>query len=121
APVGRTAGGVKPGVLGRPGVSGDRVTEICPTPDDRQFTHAELAHLLGDDLVREFAPTGRLRCHDAEDPDGLVHLGTAPAGHDVEVSRLVTDADLTIYVNAATTRGFSGGWKSVCVGLSSYR
>jgi nickel-dependent lactate racemase len=27
----------------------------------------------------------------------------------------------TVYLNASTTRGFSGGWKSVCVGLSSYR
>jgi len=107
--------------LSRAGVSRDGVTLVCANALHRQFTHAELAHLLGDDLVREFAPKGRLRCHDAEDPDGLVHLGTTPAGHDVEVSRLVTDADLTVYVNAATTRGFSGGWKSVCVGLSSYR
>ena len=26
-----------------------------------------------------------------------------------------------MYLNASTTRGFSGGWKSICVGLSSYR
>src|SRR5207247_6069471 len=39
----------------------------------------------------------------------------------VEISRFVTEADLTVYVNASTTRGFSGGWKSICVGLSTYR
>src|SRR5207248_4799473 len=54
-------------------------------------------------------------------PDGIEHLGDTGAGHPVDVSRHVAGSDLTIYVNASTTRGFSGGWKSVCVGLSSYR
>ncbi|HWC32934.1 MAG TPA: lactate racemase domain-containing protein, partial [Actinomycetota bacterium] len=61
------------------------------------------------------------QCHDAEDPDGNVELGTTPSGHVVDVSRLVTESDLTVYLNCSTTRGFSGGWKSVCVGLSTYR
>jgi Lactate racemase N-terminal domain len=39
----------------------------------------------------------------------------------VEINRLVAESDLTIYVNAEHNRGFSGGWKSVCVGLSTYR
>jgi hypothetical protein len=39
----------------------------------------------------------------------------------VEINRRVTDSDLTVYVNTAVWRGFSGGWKSICVGLGSYR
>src|SRR5205807_2513920 len=39
----------------------------------------------------------------------------------VEVHRAVVESDLTVYVNARYFRGFSGGWKSVCVGLSTYR
>jgi hypothetical protein len=39
----------------------------------------------------------------------------------VELNRLVAESDLVIYLNCSTTRGFSGGWKSICVGLSSYR
>ena len=31
------------------------------------------------------------------------------------------DDDLTIYLNCSTFRGFQGGWKSICVGLSTYR
>src|SRR5205823_5113937 len=62
-----------------------------------------------------------LLCHDAEDPEGLEHLGDTAEGHPADVSRHVTESDLSVYVNASTTRGFSGGWKSVCVGLSSYR
>jgi hypothetical protein len=60
-------------------------------------------------------------CHDAEDPGGIVDLGTTVEGHPVEVNRLVTESDLTVYLNCSTTRGFSGGWKSVCVGLGTYR
>ncbi len=95
------------------------VTLVCANALHRKFTHDELATLLGADLVKEFGD--RLVCHDAEDPDMLVHLGTTPNGYDVELSRHVTDADLCIYLNCSTVRGFSGGWKSICVGLSTFR
>ena len=36
-------------------------------------------------------------------------------------SRHVTDADLTVYVNTNYIRGFTGGWKSVCIGLSTWK
>jgi hypothetical protein len=107
--------------LERGGVAREKVRLICANALHRQFTNDELAGILGPDLVREFASDDRLSCHDAEDPDALVHLGLTEDGHDVELSRAVIDSDLTVYVNAATTRGFGGGWKSVCVGLSSYR
>lgn len=107
--------------LERGGVGRDRVTLLCANALHRQFTVDELGRLIGADLVREFAAGGRLRCHDAEDPGALDHLGDTDLGEPVDVSRAVTAADLTVYVNASTTRGFSGGWKSVCVGLSSYR
>src|SRR5215472_5653632 len=81
---------------------------------------SELARLLAVDLVAEFGD--RLRCHDAEDPELLVDLGvTAEHGYPVEVHRLVAESDLTVYVNTNYIRGFTGGWKSVCVGLSTWR
>jgi lactate racemase-like protein len=101
------------------GVRREDVTLLCANALHRKFRHEELAKLIGDDLVGEFGD--RLRCHDAEDPDNLVHLGTTESGYDVELNRAVVDSDLTIYLNASTTRGFSGGWKSVCVGLSTWR
>ncbi len=107
--------------LHRAGVPEDRITLLCANALHRKFTNDELASILGTRVVEAFAPTGRLLCHDAEDPDGLVRLGELPDGPEVEVNRLVVDSDLTVYLNASTTRGFSGGWKSVCVGLSSYR
>ncbi len=103
------------------GVPEDGITLLCANALHRQFMTDELAGILGEDTARSFASAGRLRCHDAENPDELELLGHTDEGFEVEVSRLVTESDLTVYVNASTTRGFSGGWKSICVGLSSYR
>ncbi|MFQ5897266.1 MAG: lactate racemase domain-containing protein [Candidatus Methylomirabilia bacterium] len=101
------------------GVSRGQVTLICANALHRKLRPSELAVLLGDDLVREFGP--RLICHDAEDRENLVDLGkSSPNGYNVEVHRLVAESDLTIYVNARYNRGFLGGWKSICVGLSTY-
>ncbi|HET7876298.1 MAG TPA: lactate racemase domain-containing protein [Methylomirabilota bacterium] len=102
------------------GVSRRRVTLVCANALHRKLRPVELARIIGPELVDEFGP--RLLCHDAEDPTALVDLGPTPEhGHPVEVSRLVADSDLTVYVNARYHRGFNGGWKSVCVGLSTYR
>ena len=101
------------------GVAEPNITLVCANSLHRQFTHDELARLIGDDFVRRHA--SRLRCHDAEDPDGIASLGVTGSGLHVELNRAVVDSDLTIYLNCSTTRGFSGGWKSVCVGLSTYR
>ena len=105
--------------LERAGVAEDDMTFVCANALHRQFTHDELDALIGGGFVARHA--SRLRCHDAEDPEGLEHLGTTPSGYDVDISRAVTESDLTIYLNCSTMRAFSGGWKSVCVGLSSYR
>jgi len=101
------------------GVRREDVTLVCANALHRRFTHDELATLIGADLVREFGD--RLTCHDAEDPTMIEHLGVTANGYDVELSRHVTDTDLCVYVNCSTVRGFSGGWKSICVGLSTYR
>jgi lactate racemase len=106
--------------LAQAGVSPSQVRLVCANALHRMCRAAELLRLLDDDLVRDFGP--RLSCHDAEDPDQIADLGaTAEHGYPVEVSRLVTDADLTVYVNTNYIRGFTGGWKSVCVGLSTWK
>ena len=101
------------------GVSRRRVTLICANALYRKLRPAELARIIGADLVAEFGE--RLLCHDAENSDVLVNLGPTPEhGYPVITHRLVAESDLTIYVNAGYMRGFNGGWKSVCVGLSTY-
>jgi len=102
------------------GVSGSQVRLVCANALHRMCRPAELERLLDPALVSEFGP--RLSCHDAEDPEQIADLGTtAEHGYPVEVSRLVTDVDLTVYVNTNYIRGFTGGWKSVCIGLSTWR
>ncbi len=121
APLWTTAIPVVLQALSEAGVPEEGITLLCANALHRMFSPEELGRLLGDGVAERFAADGRLICHDAEDPQGLADLGATPQGHPVEVSRHVTNADLTVYVNASTTRGFSGGWKSICVGLSSYR
>lgn len=107
------------GELVRGGVDPKHVNLLCANALHRKFSHEELARTIGDDLVREFSD--QLSCHDAEDPEGIEALGVTENGYHVDVNRLVADSDLVVYLNCSTTRGFSGGWKSICVGLSSYR
>jgi hypothetical protein len=105
--------------LEKGGVKKSNVTLLCANALHRKFTRRELANILGKGLVKEFGY--RLICHDAEDFENLSYLGLSKSGYDVEINKLVTDSDLTIYVNTVVWRGFNGGWKSICVGLASYR
>ena len=100
------------------GVPESNVTLLCANALHRKFTHEELASIIGDGLVKRFG--SRLFCHDAEDGENIVNVGTTASGYDVDIHRLVAESDLTIYVNAACHLGFGGGWKSVAVGLSTW-
>jgi hypothetical protein len=101
------------------GVKKSHITLLCANGLHRKFTRRELAKIIGKELVNEFGY--RVLCHDAEDPENMVYLGTTDSGYEVEINKLVTDSDLTVYINTVVWRGFNGGWKSICVGLASYR
>jgi hypothetical protein len=105
--------------LDRAGVKKSDTFLLCANALHRKFTRGELTKVIGKGLVEEFGY--RLLCHDAEDSENLTYLGRSASGYDVEINRLVTDSDLTIYINTVVWRGFNGGWKSICVGLSTYR
>ena len=107
------------GELEKGGVKRSNITLVSAGGIHRKFTRLELASIIGEDLVKEFGY--RLICHDAEDPSNLSYLGTTQNGYEVEINKLVTDSDLTVYINTVVWRGFNGGWKSICVGLASYR
>jgi hypothetical protein len=102
------------------GVPEENVSLVCANALHRKWTPDELGRIIGDDLVRRFGD--RLTSHDAEDPENIVHVGTTQKhGYPVDIHRAVVDSDLTIYINAQCQRGFGGGWKSVAVGLSTWR
>ncbi len=98
----------------------DDVVLIAALALHRRMTEAELRHALGDRVHDAFAPHGRLLQHDAEDPDGLVHLGVTDLGEDIEINRRAAESDLLVYVNINLV-SMDGGHKSVATGLSSYR
>ncbi|MEM2988209.1 MAG: lactate racemase domain-containing protein [Candidatus Bathyarchaeia archaeon] len=104
--------------LKKVGVGKNQITLLCANALHRKFRLSELENILGTPIVEEFKD--RILCHDAEDPEGVAYLGKTSSGYDVEINRQVVEADLTIYVNTLST-GFNGGWKSICVGLSTWR
>ena len=105
--------------LNKLGVGPHDILLVCACALHRKSTSSELATIVGDDLAYRLGPN-RLYNHDAEDKANLVFLGETRRGQEVEVNRAVTDSDQLIYVSNPMWH-FGGGWKSVVVGLSSYR
>jgi len=101
------------------GVHERDVTLICANALHRKFTRDELATIIGPELVARFGD--RLFCHDAEDADNVVDFGQTARGYDVQLSRHAVESDLCVYINAGLHLGFSGGWKSIAVGLSTWK
>jgi lactate racemase len=98
----------------------DDVVLIAALALHRRMTDDELRQALGRRVFDAFAPHGLLTQHDAEDPDGLVHLGVTDAGEDVEINRRAAESDLLVYVNINLV-AMDGGHKSVATGLASYK
>ncbi len=85
----------------------------------RRMTGAEIKRVVGERVYRSFWPAD-LTNHDAEDPQGLTHVGVTDRGEDVEINRRAAQSDLLVYVNINLV-AMDGGHKSVPVGLGSYR
>ena len=105
--------------LRKAGVGLGNIVLLCAQGLHRKLSRTEMETFLGRRLVLQFG-YNQLYCHDAEDPDQLVHLGYTQRGFDVEVNRAVMDSDLFIYLNTMWAP-FNGGWKSTAVGLSTFR
>jgi hypothetical protein len=101
------------------GIGRDQIRLICANGLHRKWTLKELSLVLGRKVIKEMGPE-RISCHDATEDDELVHLGSTPSGHEVEINRAAIDSDVTIYVNVNFT-SMNGGWKSILVGLGSWR
>ena len=86
----------------------------------RRMTPGELRHVVGPRVFAEHFPKGTLYNHDAEDPDGMVMLGTTPHGEEAWINRRAAESDLVLYVNINLV-AMDGGQKSVPVGLTGYK
>ncbi|HSL58664.1 MAG TPA: lactate racemase domain-containing protein [Acidimicrobiales bacterium] len=97
----------------------DDVHLIAALALHRRMTEGELRHAVGDRVYDAFAPRGLLYNHDAEDPDGMVVIGTTRHGEEVQISKRAAESDLTVYVNINLV-AMDGGHKSTATGLSGY-
>src|ERR1044071_3821416 len=84
----------------------------------RRLSAAEMKRMVGAKIYDAFYPD-RYYNHDAEDPDGIVHLGTTEHGEPVNINRRAVESDLVICVNINLVP-MDGGHKSVTVGLCDY-
>jgi len=100
------------------GVKKENIRLLCAGGLHRMWTIKELSVVIGKRIASEFRE--QIVCHDAEDPEGIVSLGTTSAGEDVEINRAALECDLLIYVNLNYIT-MNGGWKSTAVGLSTYK
>ena len=105
--------------LNKLGVAPQNIRLVCAGGIHRMWTQNELATILGDEIASRHS-VSRLFNFDAEDKDNIVYLGETKRGHEVEVSRLVTDSDQLIYVSHPWCH-FNSGWKTVVVGLGTWR
>jgi hypothetical protein len=98
----------------------DDVVLIAALALHRRMHDFELRHALGNRVYDAFEPHGLLWQHDAEDPDGMVELGSTDEGELVEINKRAAESDLLVYVNINLV-AMDGGHKSVATGLASYR
>jgi hypothetical protein len=96
----------------------DDIHIIVATSLHRRHTAAEMRRMAGDKVFDAFYPD-RYYNHDAEDPDGMVHLGVTSHNEPVNINRRAVESDLVIYVNVNFVP-MNGGHKSVAVGLCDY-
>ena len=84
----------------------------------RKMTKSEMKRMVGSKIFKEYYPD-RYYCHDAEEPDGMVHLGETRHHEPVNISRRAAESDLVIYININLVP-MDGRHKSVTVGLCDY-
>ncbi|KQT90687.1 hypothetical protein ASG49_13065 [Marmoricola sp. Leaf446] len=96
---------------------------VCAIGLHRKNHRDEIEGYLGAETLARLRPEQVVN-HDAEDPDGMVDLGSSALGDPVQVNRAVVDSDLTVLVGHAAGNpygGFSGGYKMPATGLTSWR
>lgn len=96
----------------------DDVHIIVANSLHRRMTPAEMKRMVGSKIYDAFYPD-RFYNHDAEDPEGMVHLGRTDHNEPVNINRRAVESDLLIYVNINLVP-MDGGHKSVTVGLCDY-
>ncbi len=100
------------------GIKKENLIFICATGLHRKCKPKELRNILGKKVYRTFQ--NQIFNHDASDKNNLITLGHLKTGEEIEINRIAAEADLIIYLNITFTP-LNGGWKSIIVGLGSFK
>jgi nickel-dependent lactate racemase len=90
---------------------------IIATGTHPPMTPEEYPRVIPEEILARY----RVVCHDGDDRENLLHLGTTSRGSPVWVNRHFVEADLRIVVGNIEPhqfQGFSGGVKSAAIGLT---
>lgn len=107
--------------LNRSGIPDERIKAVCALGTHPAPTLEELKIKVGDEVARRLQ--GRLFSHDPHSPENVI-IGRTHRGLLVEINKHVALADLAIGVGECMPHpmaGYSGGYKLVMPGVSSYR
>ncbi|HWR40229.1 MAG TPA: nickel-dependent lactate racemase [Patescibacteria group bacterium] len=107
-------------VLNKAGVSDGNITIIIAVGGHRANTPDEFVQLCGEDICRRICVVN----HDAWDESNMVFLGRTSRGTEVEINRLVAEADRVILTGGIIYHymvGYGGGRKSIIPGVSSIK
>ena len=100
-------------------VPNENITILVATGTHRANTDAELADMLGEDVVGNYAVVN----HDGFAADGLETIGSTAAGIDALLNKRWVESDVRIttgFVEPHFFAGFSGGPKMVAPGLAGF-
>ena len=103
--------------LEQAGAGPDRVQLLCATGTHRRATRAEMAELVGPEVIDRYP----IHDHRADDRDGHVQVGEVD-GTPILLDRHYVHSDLRIvtgFVEPHFFAGWSGGPKGVCPGLAA--
>ena len=103
--------------LAEAGIAKDDILILVATGLHRGNTEAELAEMLGPEVM---AAGCRIENHAARDAQSQVDLGVTARGIPVHVDRRYVEADLKILtglIEPHLMAGYSGGRKAICPGL----
>jgi nickel-dependent lactate racemase len=96
----------------------DNIFFLVATGLHRAPTDAELREILGEELLRAH----RVVSHDARDESSMSRIGHTSRGTPIDINRAYLESDLRIVIGLVEPHfmaGYSGGRKSVAIGLCS--
>jgi nickel-dependent lactate racemase len=100
------------------GIPSDNITFLIATGIHRAPTEEELAEIVDEEIIAAY----RVLSHNARDESSIKSIGHTSSGTPIEINRTYLESDLKIVVGLVEPHfmaGYSGGRKSVAVGLTS--